>query len=287
MSGPLPTATTHAQKMDLVRKVLAKLAENHPTNDSILGDATKLLDQATSFVKDHDLVGPSDEPCKVIEMPEYKRGVSIAYCESSGALEKKQETFYAISPTPADWDADRASSFYREYNASMLADLTVHEAMPGHYLQAMHANKFKSDIRAVFANGAFVEGWAVYAEWLMTNAGFGGPAVKLQRQKMLARVAANAILDHEIHAGKMEEAEALSLMKDEAFQEDGEAVAKWKRARLTSGQLSTYFYGFREMKKLRDAASAKPGFTERAYHDKLLSFGSPAMRYVRDLMSGS
>jgi uncharacterized protein (DUF885 family) len=149
----------------------------------------------------------------------------------------------------------------------------------------MHNNKFPSKLRAVFASGPFVEGWAVYGEWLMAEKGFGGPRVKLQRQKMVLRLTANAILDHDIHAGDMDEKAALALMKNEAFQEDGEAVGKWKRARLSSAQLTTYFYGFSELIKLRHQVETQPGFSERAYHDRLLSFGSPAMKYVRRLMA--
>ena len=165
----------------------------------------------------------------------------------------------------------------------MLADLVVHEAMPGHYLQLMHNNKFSSKLRAVFSSGPFVEGWAVYSEWLMAEKGFGGPRVKLERQKRALRLAANAILDHDIHAGQMDEKAALALMEGDAFQEEGEAVGKWTRARLTSAQLTTYFYGFTELMKLRKSAEVKPGFSERAYHDRLLSWGSPAMRFVREL----
>src|SRR6185503_2992207 len=134
-----------------------------------------------------------------------------------------------------------------EYNQAMLADVTVHEAMPGHYLQLMHNNAFESKLRGVFSSGAFVEGWAVYSEWLLAEKGFGGPRVKLQRQKMVLRLASNAILDHGVHAGDMTEKEAMSLMTDEAFQEEGEAVGKWKRACMTSAQLTTYFYGFTQL----------------------------------------
>jgi len=102
---------------------------------------------------------------------------------------------------------------------------------------------------------------------------------------MVLRLAANAILDHDIHAGDMDEKAALALMKGDAFQEDGEAVGKWKRARLSSAQLTTYFYGFSELLKLRRVAETQPGFTERAYHDRLLSWGSPAMKYVRRLLA--
>jgi uncharacterized protein (DUF885 family) len=167
----------------------------------------------------------------------------------------------------------------------MLADLSIHEAMPGHYLQLMHNNQFKSKLRAVFQSGPFVEGWAVYGEWLMAEHGFGGPRVKLERQKMVLRLAANTILDHDIHAGQMDEKAALALMTGEAFQEDGEAAGKWRRATLTSAQLTTYFYGFTELLKLRKAAEQKPGFSERVYHDRLLSSGSPALKFVRQLMA--
>ncbi|HET9624923.1 MAG TPA: DUF885 domain-containing protein [Kofleriaceae bacterium] len=283
--GKLPKLDTADQRKQFVKQVLDHLAKDHSTNQTILADAKKWLDKATAFVREHDLVRVPDEPVAVIEMPEYRRGVAIAYCDPSGPLEATPQTFYAISPTPSDWPKARVDSFYREYNQSMLADLSIHEAMPGHYLQLMHNNQFKSKLRGVFGSGPFIEGWAVYGEWLMAEHGFGGARVKLQRQKMMLRVAANAVLDHEIHAGNMEEKDALALMKGEALQEDGEAVAKWKRARLSSAQLSTYFYGFLEHYKMRKAAETKPGFNERAYHDRVLSYGSPAMKYIRELMA--
>jgi uncharacterized protein (DUF885 family) len=283
--GKLPPLDTPARKKAFVKQVLDHVAKEHSTNKTILADAKKWLDLATGFVRDHDLVRVPDEPVAVVEMPEYRRGTSVAYCDSSGPLEPQPETFYAISPTPKDWPKSRVDSFYREYNQSMLAELSIHEAMPGHYLQGMHNNKFASKLRAVFASGPFVEGWAVYGEWLMASKGFGGPKVRLQREKMVLRLAANAILDHDIHAGNMEEKDALALMTNEAFQEEGEAVGKWKRARLSSAQLTTYYYGFVELLKMRKQAEAQQGFSERAYHDRLLSWGSPGMKYVRRLLA--
>lgn len=281
--GRVPPHGTADEKKALVRQAVLALAADHPTNATIVAESKKLLADATAFVKAQDLVRVPDDPVDVIEMPEYRRGVAVAYCDSSGPLEKKQETFFAISPTPSDWPKARADSFYREYNRSMLAELTIHEAMPGHYLQIMHGNRFESPIRAVLASGAFVEGWAVYSESVMAKHGFGGAPVRLMRQKMVLRLAANAILDHDIHAGTMEEKDALALMTGDAFQEEGEAVGKWRRARLTSAQLSTYFYGFAEMQKLRERADKTPGFRERAYHDELLASGAPSMRWAREL----
>lgn len=282
---PFPRVETQDEKMAAIRRVLDAIATERPTNATIVKESDRLLAAATAFVRERDLVRIPEEPCQVIEMPEYRRGVAVAYCDASGPLEAKQETFFAIAPTPKDWPAARVDSFYREYNTSMLADLTVHEAMPGHFLQLMHNNRFPSKIRAVFSSGPFVEGWAVYTEWLMSHHGFGGPKVRMQRQKMVLRLSVNAILDHGVHAGAMDEKEALALMTKDAFQEEGEAVGKWRRARLTSAQLTTYYHGFAEMMRLRAEHQAKPGFSERAYHDRLLSYGSPSVRHLAALLA--
>ena len=72
----------------------------------------------------------------------------------------------------------------------------------------------------------------------------------------------------------------------EGFEHEGEAVAKWKRARLSSAQLSTYFIGVTEHLELRDKAKAKAGdaFDLKKYNDAVLSFGSPPAKYVGEMM---
>jgi uncharacterized protein (DUF885 family) len=182
-------------------------------------------------------------------MPEFKRGVAIAYCESPGPLDKTGKTiFRGLADTEKDWSKERKESFFREYNNYMIRDLTVHEEMPGHYVQLAHSNQFHAPtlVRVIFQSGPFIEGWAVYCEQVMAERGYGGPEVKMQQLKMRLRSIANAILDQGIHAGNMTEKEGMDLMTQETFRQEGEAVAKWKRARLTSAQLSTYFVGVTE-----------------------------------------
>ena len=279
---------TLADKHKVTAGVLDKLAEQHPDDATVVAYAQKIVGEATDFVKQHDLVTVPDVPLDVIAMPEFKRGVAIAYCDSPGPLEKNGKTFYAVAPTPKDWSKERRESFFREYNNYMIRDLTVHEAMPGHYLQLAHANQFKAPtlIRAIFWSGTFVEGWAVYTEQLMAEAGYGGPEVKMQQLKMRLRAICNAILDQSIHAGNMSEKEAMDLMTKEGYQQEGEAVAKWKRARLTSAQLSTYFVGATEHLDLRTAEEKKLGkdFDLKKYNDQVISYGSPPVKYVRELM---
>jgi len=277
-----------ADKKKVTTAVLDKLAEQHPNDDTIVAFAEKTLAEATAFTKGKDLITVFDQPLQIIVMPEFKRGQGIAYCDSPGPLEKNGETFYAIEPTPATWSPERKESFFREYNQYMVQDLTIHEAMPGHFLQLAHANKFRAPtlVRAIFRSGTFIEGWAVYSEQFMAEAGYGGPEVKMQQLKMRLRVICNAILDQSIHAQGMTEQEALDLMMKEGFQQEGEAVAKWKRARLSSTQLSTYFVGAAEHLDLRASAKKKLGdkFDLKKYNDEVLSFGSPPAKYVRELM---
>jgi uncharacterized protein (DUF885 family) len=285
---PNADAATLADKHKVTAAVLDKLAEQHPDDATVVGYAQKVLAEATDFVKQHNLVTVPTVPLDVIAMPEFKRGVAIAYCDSPGPLDKNGKTFFAVAPTPKEWSKERKESFFREYNNYMIRDLTVHEAMPGHYLQLAHANEFHAPtlVRAIFRSGTFIEGWAVYCEQMMAEQTYGGPEVKMQQLKMRLRAIANAILDQSIHAGNMTEQQAMDLMTKEAFQQEGEAVAKWKRARLTSAQLSTYFVGATEHLDLRAADQNKLGkdFDLKKYNDRVISYGSPAVKYVRDLI---
>ena len=283
-----PVEDTVDGRKKVVKAVLDKLAESHPTNETIVDRARSCLEACTDFVSKNRLVRVPDEPIKLIVMPEFQRGVAVAYCDAPGPLEPDAETFFAISPTPKEWLETRVVSFFREYNDYMLRDLTIHEAMPGHYLQLAHANRFKAPtmVRAIFASGPFVEGWATYSEQLMVEKGFGGPEIAMQQLKMRLRMIINAIIDQKIHTAGMTEQEAMALMMNEGFQEEGEAAGKWRRACLTSTQLSTYYVGNLEVTGIRRAYEMKhgPGGNLESFHNKLLEFGSPPPKYVRELM---
>ena len=281
--GPSGTGTP-----EVVRAVLDELADEHPDNDTIVGLARDTLATATEFVRGNELVTVYDDPVEIIVMPEIHRGVAVAYCDPPGPLETVSlPTFYAISPTPSDWPPERVASFFREYNSHMIHNLTVHEAIPGHVLQLDHARRFEAptQVRAAFWSGPFSEGWAVYAEEVMTGAGYGGDPVRMQQLKMQLRMIINAILDARVHAYGMTEAEAMALMTGRGHQEEGEAVGKWRRALLTSAQLSTYYVGYIELSDVaRDLAAARPNLTMRERHDAMLGHGSLAPRHLRTLL---
>ncbi len=273
------------------RAVLDRLAADAPDGDTILRFCAGAFAAQTRFVRDHDLVTVHEDPVEVIDMPEIDRGVAVAYCDSPGPLETAPlPTFIAVSPVPDGWTTQRVASFYREYNRHMVHNLMVHEAMPGHYLQLGHSRRFTgaTPLRAALRSGSFTEGWAVYTEELMADHGYPGEgdtrAVRMQQLKMQLRSIINAILDARVHAHGMTEAEAMALMTTRGFQEEGEAAGKWRRALLTSAQLSTYYVGYTEISDLAKELLAAPGATERAVHDRMLAHGSPPVRLLRTLL---
>lgn len=275
-----------------VRRVLDRLAgEGHVDDDSIVGLCEAALAETTDFVRAHDLVTVHDDPVQIIVMPEIHRGVAVAYCDPPGPLEPAPlPTYFAVSPTPADWTEERVRSFFREYNAHMLHNLTVHEAMPGHVLQLAHSARYAGPVpvRKALWSGTFVEGWAVYAEEVMVEAGYRGAlndALRMQQLKMQLRMIINAILDARVHAHGMTEAEAMRLMTGRGHQEEGEAAGKWRRALLSSAQLSTYYVGYIEVRDLvRDLAAARPDASVRERHDAMLAHGSPPPRHLRRVL---
>ncbi len=275
-------------KKKVVKAVLDKLAENRPDAQTVVAFAEISLKLCEDFVREKGFITVPDEPINIIVMPEFQRGVAVAYCDSPGPLEKEGKTFYAISPPPADWDAKRIESYFKEYNNYMMGDLTIHEAMPGHYLQLAHANEFSAPtmVRSIFGSGTFTEGWATYAEQLMVEYGFGGPEAKMQMLKMRLRMIINAIIDQKIHTEGMTEKEAMDMMLNEGFQEESEAAGKWIRACLSSTQLSTYYVGNIEINDLRKSyvEENKDALNIKKFHDKMLSYGSPPPKYVKELM---
>jgi uncharacterized protein (DUF885 family) len=283
-----PDEPTEAYRQAIIRAALEVCYLELPARDAIVDTARRLLDDTTAFVREERLVTVPDDPIEIIVMPEFQRGVSVAYCDSPGPLDAGQKTFYAVAPLPADWTEEQVRSFLREYNVYSLQDLTMHEAMPGHYLQLAHSNRYASPLRAMLSSGTFIEGWAVYAERLMVDEGYleGDPLMRLMQLKWYLRAVTNAILDQAIHVDGMTREQAMQRMVEGTFQEEREAALKWVRAQLTSAQLSTYFVGYQEHADLRREyeKQALERFSLAEYHDRLLSFGSPPAQFVRALL---
>ena len=284
----LPETPTADEQQKAIEAALELAYAERPARDKVVPAAEAALAQATEFVRQHDLVTLPDAPVEIIEMPEFQRGVAVAYCDSPGPLDKHLKTFYAVSPIPDEWDQKQVDSFLREYNSRMIHLLSIHEGTPGHYLEGWHSAKFPSTLRAVLRSGMFAEGWAVYTEKMMADAGYldNDPLFRLVQMKFYLRTIANAILDQGVQVDGWTREQAMDLMVRQTFQQEREAAGKWTRAQLTSAQLPTYFVGVQEHFDMRKAAEAKLGaqFNLKAYHDQVLSYGAPPVRFVRQLM---
>jgi len=298
----------------LVRGVLDAIATEHPKADDLLDFCREENARIEAFCRERDLIGLADEPLVIRWTPVFLRSFGGAMLSSPGPLDKGQKAFFAITPMPDDWSDEQRESNLREDNDRMLRVLTIHEAVPGHYLQGVYANRCPSIARAIFGSGVFAEGWAVYATQVMMDVGFGAddPALMLVHWKFYLRSAINAIIDRRIHCDGMTEDEAVALMVDGGFQEHAEARTKFDRARLSSTQLSTYFAGSREMWEIelearRRAAVASgdargpgavpeprvvggfgetPGFVYRTHLESVIRHGAPPIPLLRRILFG-
>ena len=262
-----------------VREALDKIAQRHATPETFMDQARKTLEEATKFVREKHLVTlPARGNLQVIPTPEFMRGIyAVAGFNAAPALEPQLGAFYWVTPIPSDWPKDRIESKLREYNYYGLQEITIHEAMPGHYVQLEVANdlepKTRRLLRNIYGNGPYVEGWAVYAQQLMSDEGYlnNSAELRLTLLKQLLRSIANAILDIRLQTMGMTEQQALDLMINDTFQEKEEATAKIQRAQLSSCQLPMYFIGWRgwldtreDYKKRKGAAFQLSGFHDAA-----------------------
>ncbi|HEX5222952.1 MAG TPA: DUF885 domain-containing protein [Verrucomicrobiae bacterium] len=276
-------------RRETIAKVIAAVSQEHGKPEDLLKNTQATVAEIKKFIRERNILAlPEPDLCQVVEMPEFKRGNSIAYMENAPPLDPKAASIYAISPPPSDWDAAKVKSYLEEYNEHMLQILTIHEAYPGHYVQLEYANRNPSLIRRVLSSGVYVEGWAVYTEQTMLDQGYGERDLRLRlmQQKFYLRAVVNTILDHKMHCQNMTDDEAMKLMVDGAFQSEGEARLKVIRAKQSSTQLSTYFVGRMAHYRLRQSVEREMGdkFTLASFHEAVLNEGSIPVKYLPEVV---
>ncbi len=296
----------------VVRGVLDAVVAEHPGADVLVDACRDELARINAFCAETGLIGVPDEPLRISWTPEFLRAFGGASLWTPGPLDRHLAADFFITPIPDGWTAEQGESWLREMNDRQIRVLTIHEGVPGHYLQGVHGNRNPSLARGVFWSGVFAEGWAVYVTQVMIDAGYGAddPALALVHWKFYLRAAINALLDVRVHADGIGEDEAVALMVDGGFQEDAEARNKYRRARLTSTQLSTYFVGSigfwdLELAARRMAAARRddpdgsravpdsplvgnfgttPDFDHRAHLEACIAHGAPPMPLLRELV---
>ncbi|MDP3859853.1 MAG: DUF885 domain-containing protein [Stagnimonas sp.] len=283
-----PDRAPPADRVARIGSLIARLAERHSSREGFVDEVKRQIPQLEAWVREHDLLSlDASRPLQVRETPAYQRGLSIASVNAPGPYDPTANTYYNVAPLD-DYTPEQAESFLREYNHWQLQVLNIHEAVPGHYVQLLHANKSPSRIKTLFGNGAMVEGWAVYAEKMMLESGWGGrePELELLHGKWLLRVVSNTIIDYGIQVLGWSEQQVLDLIRNEAFQSETEARGKWRRATLSQVQLTSYFAGYSAIYDYRERLKAElgPRFDLKRFHERFLSFGSAPVAVIESLM---
>jgi len=276
-----------------IKAALDAVAQDHPKPEELFSTVRAQLAEATKFVRDKKLMTLADQDnLKVVETPPFLRSqLGVAAFDGAPPLQPSLGAFFYVTPFPASWAKEKVESKLREYNRWMLQILTIHEAMPGHYVQFEKANQLVPDMRRVLrwvlGAGAYIEGWAVYAQDVVVDAGYlqNNPRLRLTNLKMELRALANAILDVQLQAGDLTDDAAMKLMTVDALQERSEAELKLRRAKLSVTQLCSYFVGMEAWRSLRKQAQSKPGFDLRAFHDKALGEGPVTLPSLPSLLS--
>ncbi len=285
---PLPP-DDDAGRRETIGLVIAAVSKEHGPPEALILDARSTVTNIKAFIRERDILRlPEPDRCQVIEMPEFRRGNSLAYLDSALPLDPSGSSYYAVSPPPAIWGESEVRSFLEEYNRHMLQILTIHEAYPGHYVQLEYSNRVPSLIRRVLQSGVFIEGWAVYTEQMMLDQGYGNGelALRLNQLKFYLRAVANTILDHKMHCTEMSDEQALRFLIDEAYQSEGEAKLKIVRAKQSSVQLSTYFAGRMAHYRLRQEIQRELGekFELGRFHEAVLDHGSVPVKFLPQLV---
>lgn len=281
-------AVKPTDKLQLIKQVIDKISEKHVKPEEFQSAIEKQMPVLIDFIKQKDLIyiDPS-KPLVVRREPDYMAGVAGASISAPGPYDKNGNTYYNVGSL-AGWDAARAESYLREYNHYILQILNIHEAIPGHYTQLVYSNQSPSLIKAIFGNGAMVEGWAVYTERMMLESGYeNSDEMWLMYYKWNLRTTCNTILDYSVHTKEMSKEDALNLLTNEAFQQQAEAEGKWRRVSVTQVQLCSYFTGYTEIYDFREELKKAAGdkFSLKQFHEKFLSYGSAPVKYIKELMT--
>lgn len=287
----------HDRENLIIQEVLLKISDHHPSPSQLQPTIEADLVGITKFIREKKIVSlGSGDNLKVIPTPPFERGIySVAGFHSAPPLEPKAEAQYWVTPIDPEMPAAKVESKLREYNDFTLQWLSIHEALPGHYVQAEHANNIQPErrrlLRSLYANGAYVEGWAEYIAQVMMDEGFldNDPRFRMVMRKIRLRVISNAILDIKMHTMNMTDQEALDLMTKESFQTQAEAEGKLLRVKLSSTQLPTYYVGIREWFALRQKYQAAAGknFNLLKFHDLVLDEGALPVPVVEKLVMPS
>ncbi|THD35127.1 MAG: DUF885 domain-containing protein [Sphingomonas sp.] len=270
-----------------LQQCMDKMAANKPAGNDPVAEARRQIPTLKAFVLANDIVSiPGTEQALVEESPPYNRQNS-AYIDPPGPFDKGIPSVYYISPPDPSWPKAKQLGFVP--GKMDLLFTSVHEVMPGHFVQFLHANRSPSLFGQLFVGYAFAEGWAHYAEEMMWDAGLG----RGDAETHIGQIS-NALLRDcrflsaiGMHARGMSQADSFKMFREQCYQDEGNADQQAARGTYDPAYLN-YTMGKLMIRKLRDDWIATRGGRKawKAFHDEFLSFGGPPIPLVRAAMMG-
>jgi hypothetical protein len=253
--------------------------------DGPVAEARREIPELATFVRSHDVATiPGTKLAQVEESPPYNRANS-AYMDPPGPLENGGSSIYYISPPDPSWSRQMQMD-YVPGKADLLFT-TVHEVMPGHYLQFLHSNAAPSLVGKLFVGYGFAEGWAHYAEEMMWDAGIadGDPGIHVGQLSNALLRNCRYLSAIGLHARGMTQAQSKRLFIDQCYQDEGTAEQQAARGTYDPAYLN-YTLGKLMILKLREDWTVTRGGRSawKAFHDEFLSHGGPAIPLVRQVM---
>jgi uncharacterized protein (DUF885 family) len=283
-----------AQRIDpkhTPQEVLAAVEADHPPAAKLLSVTQQELDAIGRFMTDRHIVTvPNAAPARVQETPPFLRATTSASMDIPGPFEKvATEAYYNMTLPDPKWSAAETREFMRQWYYAAIANVSVHEVWPGHYLQFLYARNFPSDVRKVFGAASNSEGWAHYCEQMVIDEGLhaGDPRYRLaQIQDALLRDA-RFIVGIRMHTKGMTVPQAEEFFVKEGYQPAPVARSEAKRG-TSDATYGYYTMGKLMILKLRDDYKAKAGaqYSLQSFHDAFIKLGPLPLPLIRKAMLG-
>jgi hypothetical protein len=274
------------------REALAGLADIHPSPEGYYGRYGELWEACRATAQAQDLLTWPDYPLRYVPQPEWARGAApqlyFLFYRAPAAFDHAPVVDYLVTPIEPDLPAEERRRRLRATNDSVIKlNHVVHHGAIGHHVQNWHAYRAESRFGRVAAvdcasrialpcGGTMAEGWACYATDLMEEAGFLTPLERYSQHQARLRMAARALVDVELHRGRMTLAEAAALYQEAAGMAPEAARGEAVKNSMFPGMALMYLLGTDQIHGLRRAVAAREGerFSLRGFHDRLLSYGS-------------
>lgn len=263
---------------------------DYPAPSELVQEATATLNRTMEFLKTADIVSlPTEKQCKVIPTPEFARSFAFAALNPPGPFEENSDAYYWVTIPDATWSEERQQKFMQFFSRAFLEIVTIHEVWPGHYLQLLYVQQSKSEITKLLARSiTMIEGWAHYCEEMIYEQGYKPfDRDKLRLGQLFGALTRNIryLVAINMHCRNMNVDEAQQMFMERALLTEDTARMEAFRGTIDPMYLN-YALGKYLIKKLLQDVKAERGdaFSLKAFHDELLSYGSPPITALRSIM---